>query len=304
MGKESMTEAARVEADYAKAATQLKTAQGKEDAALKAEEAEKTAALKAEHSASGGKTGLLAKLTGHEDPALKAESQHLKAEINRANQQTKAAHTSEKAELDAERAKELAAAQAADKLRTTGVHNNAAAPGALNHGAAAPGAYSAAAPGALNYNAAAPGAYNAAAVPGSGVALNNAGGSYAPSNYNAAPGAHINPNAYGSTAAAAVGPQTAADKKIYNHATGTYGQAALDDGRRQDEVIYSGHNTAQQQFVPQGIAAVPVVMAAQPVMGVVQQPMVQQSMGVQQPMMGQQSTGVQPVGVIQPSGAR
>ena len=265
MGKESVTTAKQVEADYAKAQTQLKEAHGKEQAALKAEEAEKTAALKAEHAASGGKTGFLAKLTGHEDPVLKAESQHLKAEINRAEQQTKAAHTAEKAELDAAKQKELAAAGAADKMHNMTSHNNTATAGGLHNNG-----------------------YNNAA---GGTALNNAGGSYAPSNYNAAPGAHINPNAYGSTAHAALGPQTDADKKIYNHATGTYGQAALDDGRRQDAIINPGHNAAQQQqFVPQGIAAVPVVLGAQPVMA--QQPVmgVQQPLGSQQPMVGSQQT--------------
>jgi len=277
MGKESITTAGQVEADFAKAATQLKADHGKEDAALKAEEAEKTAALKAEHAASGSKTGFLAKLTGHQDPVQKAESQHLKAEINRAEQQTKAAHTAEKAELDAAKAKELAAAQAADRLHSNA--NNNAGSGFNNN-----------AGGAFNNNTAG-GAFNNGGY-NNGTALNNAGGSYAPSNYNAAPGAHINPNAYGSSSAAMTGPATDADKRIYNHATGTYGQAALDDGRRQDaEINPSRQNAQQQQFVPQGIAAMPVMMGVQqPMMGA-QQPMMgaqQPMMGAQQPMMGAQ----------------
>jgi len=263
-----MTTAEQAEADYAKAAAQLKAAHGKEDAALKAEETEKTAALKAEHAATASNTGFLSKLTGHQDPVQKAESQHLKAEINRANQQTKAAHTSEKAELDAAKQKEVAAAQAADSLlRNNAGHNNA---GGYNN---------------AGYNNA--GGFNNAA----GAAYNNAGGSYAPSNYNAAPGAHVNPNVLGS---AAPGPLTDADKRIFNHATGSYGQAALADGQRQDAGIHHSGQAAQQQFVPQGIAAVPVMVMTpqQPVMMGTQQPM----MGTQQPMMGTQ----QPLGTQQP----
>jgi len=295
MGKESVTTAGRVEADFAKAATQLKAEHAKEDAALKAEEAEKSAALKAEHAASGSKTGFIAKLTGHQDPVQKAESQHLKAEITRAEQQTKAAHTTEKAELDAAKAKQLASAQAADSLLNT--HNNNAAGGAYNNNAA--GGYNNNAAGGAYNNAAGGGAYNNSA---GGAVLNNAGGSYAPSNYNAAPGAHINPNAYGSSTAAMAGPATDADKRVYNHATGTYGQAALDDGRRQDAEINPSRQNAQQQqqFVPQGIAAMPVVMGAQqPIMA--QQPMMgaqQPMMGAQQPMMGAQQPVV--MGAQQP----
>jgi len=267
MGKESMTTAERVEADYAKAQTQLKAAHGKEDAALKAEESEKSAALKAEHAASGGKTGFLAKLTGKEDPVHKAESQHLKAEINRAEQQTKAAHTTEKAELDAAKQKELASAQAADKMHNMSLHDNRS--GALNN--------------------AAPGTFN------NGTALNKDGAAYAPSNYNAGPGHHINPNV-ASNAAGLAGPLTDADKKIYNHATGTYGQAALEDGRRQDAEINPSrhHHEQQQQFVPQAIGAVPMavmpgqqVMGSQPMMGSEQHVMgTQPMMGSYQPMMG------------------
>jgi len=251
-----MTTEEQVEADYAKAAAQLKAAHGKEDAALKAEETEKTAALKAEHAATTSNTGFFSKLTGHQDPLQKAESQHLKAEINRADQQTKAVHTSEKAELDAAMQKDVAAAQAADSMMRNNAGHNAAG-------------------------------YNNAA---GGTAYNNVGGSYAPSNYNAAPGAHVNPNVLGS---AAPGPLTDADKRIFNHATGSYGQAALADGQRQDAGIHPGQ-AAQQQFVPQGIAAVPVMMMGtqQPVMMGTQQPVMmgtqQPVMGTQQPMMGTQ----------------
>jgi hypothetical protein len=120
MGKESYTTEAplkeRVAADHVKTATQLKAEHAKEDAALKAEEAEKLAALKAEHAKTPGKTGLLAKLTGHEDPVKKAETQQLKAEIARAEETTKAEHDFENAELNARKRKENAAIDAVDSM--------------------------------------------------------------------------------------------------------------------------------------------------------------------------------------------
>lgn len=99
MGKESIQTA--VAADRARDATQLKAEHGKEMAALKAEEAQLIAAQKAEHAKTPGKTGLLAKLTGKEDPVKKAEKQELKAEIARAENQTKAEHDAEDAQLKA-----------------------------------------------------------------------------------------------------------------------------------------------------------------------------------------------------------
>lgn len=281
MGKESMTTAARVEEDFAKASTQLKAEHVKEDAALKKQEAEKAAALKHEHDATAGKTGFLAKLTGHEDPVKKAENQHLKAEIVRAEQQTKSAHAIEKAELEAAKNKELAAAQAADKLHNPGHHNA----------------------GGGHHNV----------VPGA-TAVNNAGASYAPSNYNAAPGHHNNPNAFGSTDASMAGPLTKEEKKVYNYATGSYGQAAIEDGRRQEAEInaINTHHGAEHhggehlsQFAPQGIAAMPMAVGAQPVMAT-HQPMMgthtHQPMMGSQPVMGTEQIIIQPAAAMNQTG--
>jgi hypothetical protein len=91
--------------------------------ALKAEEAELLAAQKAEHSKTPGKTGLIAKLTGKEDPVKKAEKQELKAEIARAEESTKAAHDYENAQLKANKTNDMAAVNAADKLH--GSHSHA-----------------------------------------------------------------------------------------------------------------------------------------------------------------------------------
>jgi hypothetical protein len=89
-------------------------------AALKAEEAQRTAALKADHAKTPGTTGLLAKLTGHEDPVKKAEKQQLAAEIARAEEATKAEHSFENADLKARKAKEHATVGAADSLMGSG----------------------------------------------------------------------------------------------------------------------------------------------------------------------------------------
>jgi len=128
MGKDSyMTEAPmkeRVEADHVKTATQLKAEHAKEDAALKAEEAQKLAALKAEHAKTPGKTGFLAKLTGHQDPVKKAETEQLKAEIARAEETTKAEHDFENAELNARKRKENATVDAVDSLSGSNTRAN------------------------------------------------------------------------------------------------------------------------------------------------------------------------------------
>jgi hypothetical protein len=278
MGKESTTTA--VEADHAKLATQLKAEHAKEDAALKAEETQKMAALKAEHAKQGAQTGFLGKLTGSQDPMQKAETENLKAEIDRAEAQTKAAHTAEKAELDAARRKELAAAEASDKLRAnalrdnnagtfnnTGTYNNAApgmTGGALGNAASGMtgGALGNAAPGMTG------GVLGNAASGMTGGALGNAAhgtfnDSYAPSNYNAAPGHHNNPNDFNTNARSSGAPLTDTDKKIYNHATGSYGQAAIDDGRRQQAEINPNRQSQQtaQQFAAPAVAAIPIVLA-------------------------------------------
>lgn len=161
MGKESIQSVAplkeQVAADHARDATQLKAEHGKEMAALKAEEAQLLAAQKAEHSKTPGKTGLLAKLTGKEDPVKKAEKQELKAEIARAEELTKAEHDAENAQLKAHRTTDMSAIKAAH-----GSHASHALPAA------------------------------GAAVAPAGTAL-----------------------------------EGVPDKKIYNHATGQHGQAAL-----------------------------------------------------------------------------
>jgi hypothetical protein len=254
MGKESTTTA--VEADHAKLATQLKAEHAKEDAALKAEETQKMAALKAEHAKQGGQTGFLGKLTGSQDPMQKAETENLKAEIDRAEAQTKAAHTAEKAELDAARRKELAAAEASDKLRANALRDNNA--GTFNN----TGTFNNAAPGMTG------GALGNAASGMTGGALGNAAhgtfnDSYAPSNYNAAPGHHNNPNDFNTNARSSGAPLTDTDKKIYNHATGSYGQAAIDDGRRQQAEINPNRQSQQtaQQFAAPAVAAIPIVLA-------------------------------------------
>jgi hypothetical protein len=112
----------RVAADHAASSVQLKAEQAKEMAALKAEEAQRTAELKADHAKTPGKTGLIAKLMGKEDPVKKAEKQQLKAEIARAEDGTKAAHAIERSELDAQRSKENASLTAAEKMGGTGLH--------------------------------------------------------------------------------------------------------------------------------------------------------------------------------------
>jgi len=133
MGKESIQSA--VAADHGRDAAQLKAEHGKEMTALKAEEAQALAAQKAEHSKTPGKTGLIAKLTGKEDPVKKAEKQQLKAEIARAEETTKAAHDQENAELKAHGAKHMASVNAMDNLHgSSGSHNLAALPaGQLAH---------------------------------------------------------------------------------------------------------------------------------------------------------------------------
>jgi hypothetical protein len=137
MGKDSyMTEAPlkeRVEADHLKTATQLKAEHAKEDAALKAEEAQKLAALKAEHAKTPGKTGFLAKLTGHQDPVKKAETEQLKAEIARAEETTKAEHDFENAELNARKRKENATIDAVDSMGSNTRVNTGAGYGANTH---------------------------------------------------------------------------------------------------------------------------------------------------------------------------
>jgi len=120
MGSNVLPLKERVAADHAMTATQLKAEHTKEMANLKAEEAQATAALKAEHAKTPGDTGLLAKITGKEDPIKKAEKQQLKAEIARAEETTKANQAYEKAELNARKAKESATVNAAEKL----VHGN------------------------------------------------------------------------------------------------------------------------------------------------------------------------------------
>jgi hypothetical protein len=116
MGSNMLPLKERVAADHAMTQTQLKAEHTKEMANLKAEEAQATAALKAEHAKTPGDTGLLAKITGKEDPIKKAEKQQLKAEIARAEETTKANQAYEKAELNARKAKESATVNAADKL--------------------------------------------------------------------------------------------------------------------------------------------------------------------------------------------
>ena len=158
MGKESVQSVAplkeQVAADHSRDAAQLKAEHGKEKAALKAEEAQLMAAQKAEHAKTPGKTGLLAKLTGKEDPIKKAEKQELKAEMARAEELTKAEHDAENAHLKANRTTDMSAVNAIG--------------GSHNHALPAAGAI--------------PGGMSTEGIP---------------------------------------------DKKIYNHATGQHGQAAL-----------------------------------------------------------------------------
>lgn len=167
MGKESIQSEAplkeRVAADHGRDAAQLKAEHGKEMSALKAEEAQLLAAQKAEHAKTPGKTGLIAKLTGKEDPVKKAEKQELKAEIARAEETTKAAHDAENAQLKAHRTTDMSAVNAADKLH--GSHTN-----------------------------------HAAGLPAAGALAHGTHG----------------------------GPAGIPDNKIYNHATGAHGQAALE----------------------------------------------------------------------------
>jgi hypothetical protein len=127
MGKES------TEAEIRSEQRAMEAEHGKEMAALKAEEAQRTAALKAEHAKTPGKTGLLAKLTGHEDPVKKAEKQQLAAEIARAEEATKAEHAFENADLKAQKSKEHATVGAADSLMGHGDHNGLKRSGAGLH---------------------------------------------------------------------------------------------------------------------------------------------------------------------------
>jgi len=185
MGKESIQSSASVKeqvaADHGRDAAQLKADHGKEMAALKAEEAKLLAAQKADHAKTPGGTGLIAKLTGREDPVKVAEKQELKAEIARAEDTTKAHHDAENAHLKANKSGDMAAVNAAEKLGSNNAHGA--------HGAAA---------GALGAGALGAGALGAGAL---------------------AHGAH------GSHAI----PEGIPDNKIYNHATGAHGQAALAD---------------------------------------------------------------------------
>jgi hypothetical protein len=189
MGKESIQSAPAVAADHGRDAAQLKAEHGKEMSALKAEEAQALAAQKAEHSKTPGKTGLIAKLTGKEDPVKKAEQQQLKAEIARAEETTKAAHDHENAELKAHGSKHMASANAVDSLHGS------------NHAGALPVA------GGLAH------------------------------------GAH------GSTTDSHVLDAGIPDKKIYNHATGAHGQAALAD----NGVHHHNHQHGIAAFADNGL---------------------------------------------------
>lgn len=262
MGKESIqaenqmdhTNAAplkeRVEAGHALSATQLKAQQEKEMASLKAEEAEKTAALKAEHAKTGGGTGLLAKLTGRSDPVKTAEQQQLKAEIARAEEQTKAAHAHEKAGLDANRKHDGAALTAAEKLagnNTTGYHGGAAG---SHHSAVLPAAGVAGAglAGAElahhhNSNGLNNSNYNNG-IANNGVGHNGlANNSLANNGNNIIPAGSVLPDG-------TVLPKSVKENEIYNHATGQKGLAALQD----DGIHHQGHNNVAAASGPMRMA--------------------------------------------------
>jgi uncharacterized protein YifE (UPF0438 family) len=219
----------RVAADHAMTETQLKAEHTKEMANLKAEEAQATAALKAQHAKTPGDTGLLAKITGKEDPIKKAEKQQLKAEIARAEETTKAQQAYEKAELNARKAKESATVNAADKL----VHDDSRF---NNNGTGFHGANS-------GFGSNTTGLHH-----GSNI-LPAAGGAALAGN--ALPGTNLGNN---------VG-------NAYNHATGAQGVAAFADNglHREHGAGFSGSNNQagiQQAPMVQPVAAVPVTMMA------------------------------------------
>jgi len=164
----------RVAADHAMTETQLKAEHTKEMANLKAEEAQATAALKANHAKTPGDTGLLAKITGKEDPIKKAEKQQLKAEIARAEETTKAQQAYEKAELNARKAKESATVNAADKLVHDDSRFNNNTTGTGLHGAnSGLGSNT-----GLHHNSNILPATGGAALAGNGLAGNNVGNAY------------------------------------------------------------------------------------------------------------------------------
>jgi len=258
----------RVAADHAASSTQLKAEHAKESAQLKAEEAQRTAELKAEHAKTPGKTGLIAKLTGSEDPVKKAENQQLKAEIARAEQTTKAGQAAEKAELNAATKKEDIAYTAANSLHGSGVHSGSgvqyaqpgvqyAQPGVqysgsgIQPGVQHSGVYGRNDAGLANnqdesliYNHAT-GAHGLAALQDNGLHHHHGHGTYR----DAAPQGQglSGPGSYGMAA------------------TGGHGIAALHDNGLGDRNHHHGAN--QGMGVNQGMAAGPIMMA--PVMATV-----------------------------------